>query len=360
MGSPLGDKDRDELIHNASRLLLARGQPRASEIFRAYPFQIRDAFNDFNDDFSVLYAEVPLEQYEQLRASMTNSVEREAFSQIASTVTEIGRYIRFIAAELKLEPIAPTVPSGKEGLKKSEILKVVNNWIGVQGGYLGDFSYRTHQEFYIGLDLDINTDRYDGTTRQRFIAILSESSPGVQARILQGVLAKYKVGSSELRTMEMQGEIVGWIERLRSTSPIPSPSPTITSEVVDRALADAENLIRTSGATSGVDRAHTALHGYLLEICGREEITIKAGASITELFKLIREGHPKFRDMGPRSEDIMRILKSMGSIIDAMNPIRNMASVAHPNTELLQEQEAMLVINIARTILHYVDSKLGT
>jgi Abortive infection C-terminus len=72
----------------------------------------------------------------------------------------------------------------------------------------------------------------------------------------------------------------------------------------------------------------------------------------------MREQHPKLQDIGPRSDEIMRILKSMGSIIDTMNSLRNRASVAHPNPELLPEQEAMLVINIARTILHYIDSKL--
>jgi hypothetical protein len=31
---------------------------------------------------------------------------------------------------------------------------------------------------------------------------------------------------------------------------------------------------------------------------------------------------------------------------------------SHPNPALLEEPEAMLVINVARTILHYLDEKL--
>ncbi|GAH63627.1 unnamed protein product, partial [marine sediment metagenome] len=34
-------------------------------------------------------------------------------------------------------------------------------------------------------------------------------------------------------------------------------------------------------------------------------------------------------------------------------------SVAHPNEDLLEKDEAMLVINVARTLLHYLDAKLG-
>ena len=33
-------------------------------------------------------------------------------------------------------------------LELRDIKFVVNQWIGVNGGYLGDFSYRTHVDFY--------------------------------------------------------------------------------------------------------------------------------------------------------------------------------------------------------------------
>jgi len=86
----------------------------------------------------------------------------------------------------------------------------------VNGGYLGDFSYRTHRDFYLELDLDIDPDNYDGTTRQRFIKILSDSTAEVQARILDGIMDKYPMGSSELRTPERCNEIARWIARLRA------------------------------------------------------------------------------------------------------------------------------------------------
>jgi hypothetical protein len=37
--------------------------------------------------------------------------------------------------------------------------------------------------------------------------------------------------------------------------------------------------------------------------------------------------------------------------------MRNRASVAHPNPDLLDQDEAMLVINTGRTILGYLDAK---
>jgi hypothetical protein len=45
--------------------------------------------------------------------------------------------------------------------------------------------------------------------------------------------------------------------------------------------------------------------------------------------------------------------------MDALNFLRNKASIAHPNADLLGDEEAMLAVNAARTTLHYLDAKLS-
>ena len=61
---------------------------------------------------------------------------------------------------------------------------------------------------------------------------------------------------------------------------------------------------------------------------------------------------------GPRAGEIDKVLKALATVLDALQPVRNRASVAHPNKELLAAPEAMLVVNAGRTILHYLDAKL--
>ena len=51
-------------------------------------------------------------------------------------------------------------------------------------------------------------------------------------------------------------------------------------------------------------------------------------------------------------------MRSSASIVDAMGTLRNRASLAHPNEELLDHDEALLVINLARSLLRFLDSKL--
>jgi hypothetical protein len=118
-------------------------------------------------------------------------------------------------------------------------------------------------------------------------------------------------------------------------------------------------VVPTRGAASGVDRIHTALHGYLRKTCDDATIPYEAGATMTALFKRLRADHPAFKEDGPRAQDITQVMRAMSAIMDALNPLRNNASVAHPNEALLDEPEAMLAINAARTILHYLDAKLA-
>lgn len=245
-------------------------------------------------------------------------------------------------------------------LSHGDVIRLTNDYIGVQGGYLGDFSYRTHEEFYpLHCELDINPAAYEGTTRQRFVSILQQAEPRVQARIIRGVLLKYPAGSDERRTEERFAYFERLADRLDGAAAVAPAVPARSTDTIARALADADVLLREQGPTSAVDRVHTAIHGYLLAVCDEAGLAYPNDASLTQLFKVLRENHPSLATAGPRDQDIQTVVRACGAILDAFNPVRNKASVAHPNKELLGDPEAMLVINVGRTLLHYLDARIG-
>lgn len=131
----------------------------------------------------------------------------------------------------------------------------------------------------------------------------------------------------------------------------------MTSDVVDRALRDAETLIQTSGPTRAVDRVHTALHGYVALQCRTAGIAYEKSDGMPALFRKLRRDHPGLRDLGPRADDLTRVLNASGAILYALLPLRNRASVAHPNEELLGDEEARLVVNVGRSLVTYLDAK---
>ena len=130
------------------------------------------------------------------------------------------------------------------------------------------------------------------------------------------------------------------------------------SEIVEKALEDAQALLTSNGPVSAIERVHTALHGYLKHQLDQRGINYHADTGITELYKCLRENISEIRELGERSEDMNKMLRSLTSVLDALNPIRNRASIAHANDALIGEAEAKFVINIVSSVLHYFDEKL--
>jgi hypothetical protein len=249
--------------------------------------------------------------------------------------------------------------NGNQPLTGGEIMRLVNEYIGVHGGYLGDFTYATHEEFYpVYCDLDIDPSEYPGTTRLRFIHILRNSPSDQQARIIRGVLDKYPVGSDERRTQALADRFRAVAARIEGNI-VNAPNPAATRDVVLRALQDAETMIREGSPVSAVDRVHTALHGHLHHLCDSRAVPVPERATINQLFNTLRQNVPELQPVGPRAGDLVRVLRSSGAILDAMNPLRNNATMAHPTEDLLDDAEAMLAVNVMRSLLAYLDAKLG-
>jgi len=104
-----------------------------------------------------------------------------------------------------------------DGLHPSEIHWIVNHYIGVSGGYLGDFSYASHREFYAAYcDLKIDPDDYPGTTRQPFLAVLTSADPQCQAAIVRGG-RDYKLVDEDVKELKS----VGLIEADKNSLRIP-------------------------------------------------------------------------------------------------------------------------------------------
>jgi hypothetical protein len=146
---------------------------------------------------------------------------------------------------------------------------------------------------------------------------------------------------------------------LRETVDYVSPPEPIAPQasVVARALSDAKALIGHANASSAIDRAHTALHGYLVDLCLKNGIETSQDISTSKAFKSLRVSHPALTPDGPRSADVTRVLQAFATSVDAFSTIRNNASMAHAN-ELLDEPEATAVINAIYTIFRYIQDCL--
>lgn len=203
----------------------------------------------------------------------------------------------------------------------------------------------------------------------RLLRSLQWGDPDYDGCIFDAVEHILKVNQDNMNVLLQNDKIKEWIknndpgvyqEFYNDSSYVPSfrPKSQVPREVVEQALKDAEILIHSSGPVSAVDRVHTALHGYMISICDKHSISYSKDAGINELYKSIRKNVPELKQAGEQSAEINKILRSLASVMDALNTLRNKASVAHPTESLLGEEEAILAINISRTLLHYLEAKV--
>ena len=253
-------------------------------------------------------------------------------------------------------------------MTQREIIKLVEDYIGTNGGYLNRFSYSIHDAFYLhwcDLDIDASAYRAKGlTTLKAFIQILRDSEPRTQAKIIRGVFDMIPppteaTDDQSRKKLAVHKELLSVASRLESDGQVDTPVIQHTIEVVFEALKDAEALLKSRGPRSAVDRAHTALHGYLKRLCQSKSIVMPNDPSLTAVFKVLREKLPEFSANSPHDTEAKRVLGSMASALDSLNTIRNRGTMAHPNELLLDNAEAMLYINLARTVMAYIEAKSG-
>jgi hypothetical protein len=247
-----------------------------------------------------------------------------------------------------------------ELLSAREVEFVTRKWIGVAGGYLGDFSYRTHDEFYpdyCGLE-DIEPYKIQGTTRARFEHILRTQTPVKQALILRGVLKKFPDPADKAREGEHRQRMQDLIARCEGGVPIGIVKPQTGRVVVEQALREVEDRLKAGSALAAVDRVHTAFAGFLAGIAADRHIEVGNDAPVTKVFKLIRNACPELGPQGRHADQVSKILNSLAAVIDAVDPLRNHGTLAHANEHLLDPPEAILYVNAVKTLMHYLNSKL--
>ncbi len=205
------------------------------------------------------------------------------------------------------------------GLTNPEIQKIVNRYIGVFNGYLSDFTHRNHSDFYpeyCGLEID--AEKYEGTIRKKFIAVLEDSSPDVQAKIVRGVLQRFPLDAKDkkpvTRNQELHDELVAIALRLEAALGISSlTSNTLSSEkevFISYAWGgDSENFVnkldkafQTKGITIVRDKRDLGFKGLIKAFmekigCGKAIIAIisekylKSPNCMFELVEIAKHGN---------------------------------------------------------------------
>ncbi|MNI55986.1 hypothetical protein D3C73_1109680 [compost metagenome] len=175
-------------------------------------------------------------------------------------------------------------------------------------------------------------------------------------RLNEGFLTQYEFEQKK----RIHDNILTWVYELKGQGLLEAKDLVYNYEFVQETLDQCQTLISQHNCRSAVDRAHTALHGYLKETCKNAGLIIKENnPKIQDYWSKLKQEHPSILiDHSQSHLPINQIVNAIGKLLENLNEIRNNKSYSHPNEEIIGEEEAKLVLNLFRSILHYIDSKI--
>src|SRR5215475_12360297 len=102
LGPTLDEATQRKLLGAAYRILKSRGEEETVNLLSTLDFKLNDAVNGFQDEFCVLHATTNLEIYEHLRTALNKKDFRSSCEKLASTVSELHGFVRFIVVHVDI------------------------------------------------------------------------------------------------------------------------------------------------------------------------------------------------------------------------------------------------------------------
>ncbi len=235
--------------------------------------------------------------------------------------------------------------------------RLVYEYIGVEGGYLGNFSYPSHERFYpLHCGVDVDPTKYPGTTRERFIQILTSRTSAEQARIVRGAVEFFPLGQQGApvtRTQALREDLLSVAERLeRSASGLIAVDelpmdlrlhPDFIEEQIGKCSAKV-----TSGDFDGaITNARSLVEAVLKELLALVDPGADAGKP--DLPRLYKEVNRRMNLDPARSQHpgVQSTLRGLIGVVGGLAEARNRMSDAHAPSYRPLEHHARLVVNAA-------------
>lgn len=130
------------------------------------------------------------------------------------------------------------------------------------------------------------------------------------------------------------------------------------SKALEQALTGAHHLLDASGPAGSIGQVHDALHGYLLDVALRANLEVAGDATVAGLYWSLTNDHPMFAAQTRASPQVVHVLASLAEAVTALHTLRNGARTAQANQAAPGEAEAVLMVDLVRTLFTYVRARL--
>lgn len=128
------------------------------------------------------------------------------------------------------------------------------------------------------------------------------------------------------------------------------------TEVISKAVADAELFMSQGKYDSAFDRVHTAFHGFLRKVLDNKGVTYEESDTLSQLYTKLHDKIESEISFSEIAELVKKTLRSTSGAVSAINEMRNRHSLSHPNSSIIDKREAEFAIKIIKDITDYINS----
>lgn len=205
--------------------------------------------------------------------------------------------------------------------------------------YTSIYTRTTWDTYCAVLHVQVPIDDYKEINQKNYMDLLLEE--GIK---IFGKDDDYRLTDVEIGLLPEKNDIIDF-------------SNILCSEVIDKAIEDAELFMREGKYSSAIDRVHTAFHGYLRKKLDEIGVAYEESNTLSQLYSKFHSNIATARNLSDDMDELIRTsLRSSSGIVSAINDIRNRHSLSHPNDEIIDEKEAKFCISIVKNIVDYIDS----
>lgn len=230
--------------------------------------------------------------------------------------------------------------------------------LGMESGYVLNFSDRTYAEFFIDYRIEIDAPQYrtgGDSKAKRMRTFWDITTNYTVGRVIEGLIA---YGSQEICFGDINSTLIDDCRKIAQKLLADLPVVELDAftaiaderdfEVVAEHVREAIDKNQPEG---GLDRLHTFVHKFIRVTCEPHGITISRDKPLHSVFG---EYVKALRD-GGHLESAMteRILKSSISVLETFNEVRNNKSLAHDNP-ILNYEESLLIFNHVAASIRFI------
>lgn len=237
---------------------------------------------------------------------------------------------------------------------------MIEELLGMETGYVLDFSNRSFQEFVLdSVGRDIYCGKYDyrSGSKANLLRRFFEVEPNhVVGKLLNDLIEFARVKNNYEGNSSLINSCQEIAERLQQDPPFESLeeiSEESSEKEFETLVKSIKHYIDSNQPEVGLDRLHTLSMKYLRLICKRRGISVYKDKPLHSLFgEYIKEVK---KEKGFETKMTERILKSSIGNLDAFNSVRNNHSLAHDNP-MLNYEESVLIFNNMVNLIRFLQT----